>query len=60
MRPSSAMLGCLVAVLLTGCMASHTGKPTGLQPATDTLFSVGDIQVAQEHLRAFGFNPGPV
>ena len=44
--------------LLAGCVASQTGKPTGLQPATDTLLTAGDIQVAQEHLRAFGFDPG--
>ena len=47
-------------LLLAGCVASQTGKPTGLQPATDTLLTAGDIQVAQEHLRAFGFDPGPV
>ena len=60
MRPYRAVLGWLVAVFLTGCVASQTGGPTRLQPATDTLLSAGDIQVAQEHLRAFGFNPGPV
>jgi peptidoglycan hydrolase-like protein with peptidoglycan-binding domain len=60
MRPYRAVLGWLVVVLLTGCAASQTGGPTRLQPATDALLSAGDIQVAQEHLRAFGFNPGPV
>jgi murein L,D-transpeptidase YcbB/YkuD len=50
----------LVVALLTGCMASQTGRSTGLQPATDELFTAGDIQVAQEHLRVFGFDPGPV
>ena len=49
-----------ILLLLAGCVASQTGKPTGLQPATDTLLTAGDIQVAQEHLRAFGFDPGPV
>jgi peptidoglycan hydrolase-like protein with peptidoglycan-binding domain len=50
----------LAVALLTGCVASQTGGNTGLQPATDELFTAGDIQVAQEHLRAFGFDPGPV
>jgi peptidoglycan hydrolase-like protein with peptidoglycan-binding domain len=50
----------LAVVLLTGCVASPTGGPRGLQPATDELFTAGDLQVAQEHLRTFGFDPGPV
>lgn len=50
----------LAVALVTGCVASQTGGSTGLQPATDELFTAGDIQVAQEHLRAFGFDPGPV
>jgi peptidoglycan hydrolase-like protein with peptidoglycan-binding domain len=60
MRPYRDVLGWLVAVLLAGCVASQTGGPTGLQPATDELLSAGDIQVAQENLREFGFDPGPV
>jgi Putative peptidoglycan binding domain len=60
LRPYRDVSGWLVAVWLTGCVASQTGGPTGLQPATDELFTAGDIQVAQEHLRAFGFDPGPV
>jgi peptidoglycan hydrolase-like protein with peptidoglycan-binding domain len=60
MRPYRDVLGWLVAMLLTGCVASQTGGTTGLQPATDELLSPGDIQVAQEHLRAFGFDPAPV
>jgi peptidoglycan hydrolase-like protein with peptidoglycan-binding domain len=60
MRPYRAVLGWLVAVCLSGCVTAQTGGPTRLQPATDTLLSAGDIQVAQEHLRAFGFNPGAV
>jgi peptidoglycan hydrolase-like protein with peptidoglycan-binding domain len=31
-----------------------------VQPATDRILTAGDIQVAQENLRALGFNPGPV
>jgi peptidoglycan hydrolase-like protein with peptidoglycan-binding domain len=49
-----------VVALLTGCVASQTGGSTGLQPATDELFTAGDIQVAQDHLHAFGFDQGPV
>ena len=59
MRPSKAILGWLVIGLLTGCVASQRGAPTGLRPATDRLLTTGDIHVAQAHLRAFGFDPGP-
>jgi peptidoglycan hydrolase-like protein with peptidoglycan-binding domain len=60
MRRFPAVIGWLPWVLLTACVASQTGGPMRLRPATDELFSAGDIQVAQEHLRAFGFDPGPV
>jgi peptidoglycan hydrolase-like protein with peptidoglycan-binding domain len=60
MRPSRKVFGWLVAMVLTGCVASQTGSPAGLRPATDTLLNAGDIQVAQTHLREFGFDPGPV
>jgi peptidoglycan hydrolase-like protein with peptidoglycan-binding domain len=60
MRPYRGVLGWLMVVLLTGCVASQTGGPAGLQPATDRLLTPGDIQVAQEHLRALGCDPGPV
>ena len=53
-------LGTLFVVLLTGCVASQTQQPTTMLPAIDRLLTLGDIQVAQEHLRAFGFNPWPV
>jgi peptidoglycan hydrolase-like protein with peptidoglycan-binding domain len=53
-------LGWLVVVLVAGCAASQTPQPTGVQPATDHLLTAGDIQVAQENLREFGFDPGPV
>jgi peptidoglycan hydrolase-like protein with peptidoglycan-binding domain len=46
--------------VLAGCVASQGGDPSRLRPATDRIFSAGDIQFAQEHLRAFGFDPGPV
>jgi peptidoglycan hydrolase-like protein with peptidoglycan-binding domain len=60
MRLSRVLWAWLVAVCLTGCVASPPGEPPRLVAATDTLFTTGDIQVAQEHLRAFGFDPGPV
>jgi peptidoglycan hydrolase-like protein with peptidoglycan-binding domain len=61
MRPySSAILGWLMVVLFTGCVASQTQQPTTVQPALDRLLTPGDIQVAQENLREFGFDPGPV
>jgi peptidoglycan hydrolase-like protein with peptidoglycan-binding domain len=61
MRPASrAVLGWLVAVLLTGCVASQPQPPTTVHPAPDVLLTPGDFQVAQENLRALGFDPGPV
>jgi peptidoglycan hydrolase-like protein with peptidoglycan-binding domain len=60
MRPYRAVLGCLVIWLLTGCATSQPQQPTTVQPAMDRLLTSGDIQVAQENLRAFGFDPGPV
>jgi peptidoglycan hydrolase-like protein with peptidoglycan-binding domain len=59
-RYSSIVLGWLVVALLIGCAAPRPQSPASIQPATDTILSAGDIQVAQEHLQAFGFNPGPV
>src|SRR5919109_4119753 len=60
MRPSWGVIGWLPVVLLTACVASQIGESTALQPTTDRLLSAGDIQIAEEHLRAFGFDPGPV
>ena len=60
MRRYPGVWAWLVAVCLTGCVASPPGEPPRLVAATDTLFTTGDIQVAQEHLRAFGYDPGPV
>jgi peptidoglycan hydrolase-like protein with peptidoglycan-binding domain len=52
----------ILALLLTACVASHPeSHPAGtIQPAVDRLLSRGDIQVAQGHLQAFGFDPGPI
>jgi membrane-bound lytic murein transglycosylase B len=59
-RYRRAILGWLVVVLLTGCVTSQTQQLTSIQPATDRILTAGDIQVAQENLRQFGFDPGPV
>jgi peptidoglycan hydrolase-like protein with peptidoglycan-binding domain len=52
----------LLLVLLTVCVSSHTMErsPGAERPAVDRLLNRGDIQVAQAHLRDFGFDPGPV
>jgi len=49
-------------VLLTACVASHTGdRQAGtVRPAVDRLLNRGDIQVAEAHLQDFGFDPGPI
>jgi peptidoglycan hydrolase-like protein with peptidoglycan-binding domain len=62
MRRFRGVLGWLPLLLLTACVASHPGEhPAGtVQPAVDRLLNRGDIQVAQMHLRAFGFDPGPI
>jgi peptidoglycan hydrolase-like protein with peptidoglycan-binding domain len=31
-----------------------------MQPALGTLLSLGEIHLAEAHLRDFGFDPGPV
>jgi peptidoglycan hydrolase-like protein with peptidoglycan-binding domain len=62
MRPSWKARAWLPWVLLTACVASHTGEHQAgtVRPAVDRLLNRGDIQVAQIHLRAFGFHPGPI
>jgi peptidoglycan hydrolase-like protein with peptidoglycan-binding domain len=60
MRPFQGIIAWLPVVLLTACVASQTGESTALQPTTDRLLSAGDIQIAEEHLKTFGFDPGPV
>lgn len=34
--------------------------PGSERPALDRLLTRGDIQIAEEHLQAFGFDPGPI
>jgi peptidoglycan hydrolase-like protein with peptidoglycan-binding domain len=62
MRRLPAVIGWLPVVLLSACIASHTVERTAgtIHPAVDRLLTRGDIQVAQMHLRAFGFDPGPI
>jgi peptidoglycan hydrolase-like protein with peptidoglycan-binding domain len=62
MRRSRRVIGWLPLVLLTACVAPHPGtSPAGtIQPAVDRILTRGDIQVAQRHLQAFGFDPGPI
>jgi hypothetical protein len=49
-------------LLLTACVASQTGghQPGTERPAVDRFLARGNIQVAEAHLQAFGFDPGPV
>jgi hypothetical protein len=62
MRRSRGVIGWLPLVLLTACVASHSGEHHAgtIQPAVDRFLNRGDIEVAQMHLRAFGFDPGPI
>jgi peptidoglycan hydrolase-like protein with peptidoglycan-binding domain len=62
MRPSWSVIAWLPWLLLTACVASQTAAPTaGLErPAVDRLLTRGEVQVAQAHLKDFGFDPGPV
>jgi N-acetylmuramoyl-L-alanine amidase len=67
---SRAVLVGLSLLLLSSCIWSQTEAPGGTQtsspipaaaaPAVDRLLSQGEIQVAEEHLKNFGFDPGPV
>jgi Putative peptidoglycan binding domain/PLD-like domain len=70
LRLVRGVIGGLPLLLLTTCVASHTGEhPAGRSsaftpgaelPAVDRLLTRGEIQVAETHLRDFGFDPGPV
>jgi Putative peptidoglycan binding domain len=50
----------LSGLWLTACIASQATGPGGLQAANDRILLAGDIQVAEAHLRDFGFDPGPL
>jgi hypothetical protein len=70
MRQPWRVIGWLPLVLLTACVASHPEVPRAVRsaaltpgferPAFDRLLTRGDIQIAEEHLHAFGFDPGPI
>jgi peptidoglycan hydrolase-like protein with peptidoglycan-binding domain len=70
MGRSRGLLAWFSLLLLSACVGSQTQAPAGMQastptpkagpPAVDRLLNRGDIQVAETHLRDFGFDPGPV
>jgi peptidoglycan hydrolase-like protein with peptidoglycan-binding domain len=62
MRLFGGVSAWLPLVLLTACVASQTEDPTAgsERAAFDRILTAGDIQVAEAHLRAFGYDPGPV
>jgi peptidoglycan hydrolase-like protein with peptidoglycan-binding domain len=62
MRPSRGVIGWLPWLLLTACVAPQTEAPTAGpdRAAVDRILTPGDIQVAEAHLQAFGYDPGPV
>jgi peptidoglycan hydrolase-like protein with peptidoglycan-binding domain len=70
MKQPWGVFASLPCLLLTACVASHTEAPTAVRPAAlaqgserpalDRILTRGDLQIAEEHLQAFGFDPGPV
>ena len=60
MRGARLVLLGLTMFGLTACVASQATGPTGLRPAPDRMLAAGDVQVAEAHLRDFGYDPGPV
>jgi peptidoglycan hydrolase-like protein with peptidoglycan-binding domain len=62
MRPFGGVIAWLPLLLLAMCVASPPEAPTpgSERAAFDRLLTPGDIQVAEAHLQAFGFDPGPV
>jgi peptidoglycan hydrolase-like protein with peptidoglycan-binding domain len=62
MKQFRGIIGWLPILLLTACVASQTAAPTAgrERPAVDRLLTRGEVQVAQAHLKDFGFDPGPV
>lgn len=51
------VLSWLASAVLGGCALGHQGEPVA---AVDRLILSGMIQVAEEHLKAEGLEPGPV
>ena len=53
------MMGLLMNVFLGACALNNRGSEPPL-PALDRLLPTGMIYVAEDHLKALGFDPGPV
>jgi murein L,D-transpeptidase YcbB/YkuD len=62
MRLCGSVIAWVPMILLTACVASLTAEhpPGTVRPAVDRFLNRGDIEVAQRHLQAFGFDPGPI
>jgi N-acetyl-anhydromuramyl-L-alanine amidase AmpD len=62
MRPFAGVMAWLPLWLLTACVALQTEAPTpgSARVAYDRILTQGDIHVAEEHLQAFGYDPGAV
>jgi N-acetylmuramoyl-L-alanine amidase len=62
MRQQWRIIAWLPLSLLTACVASQTATPTSgsARVAYDRILTPGDIQMAETHLQAFGYDPGPV
>jgi hypothetical protein len=54
------VLAGLTGLWLTACVAPQAHGPVGPRLAYDRILTAGDIQVAEAHLRDFGYDPGPV
>lgn len=53
------LLSLLASLSLSACAVSNR-SPGGPIVTYDRLLTSGDIQVAEEHLKGLGFDPGPV
>ena len=53
------VMSLLLSLFLGACVQSDRG-PQPPVAALDKLLPVGIIYVAEDHLKAFGFDPGPV
>ncbi len=58
-RSTGFVMSLLVSVFLNGCALNDHG-PQPPVAALDRLLPTGLIYVAEEHLKALGFDPGPV
>jgi N-acetyl-anhydromuramyl-L-alanine amidase AmpD len=62
MRQFGGVIAWLPLWLLTACVALQTEAPTPgpARAVYDRILTPGDIHVAEAHLQAFGYDPGPV